>query len=138
MFDLSGLTHALDGHDAVVNLASAMPSTLQFIRLGACQETQRVRTEGSATVVAAALASDVGIVVQESVSMLYADRGDDWIDESSAVDHYPTASGNHAAEASAHPFPAAGAPDHPPPRVLLRTRSPARSTTPTLAGWPTS
>lgn len=27
MFDLSGLTHAPDGHDAVVNLASAMPST---------------------------------------------------------------------------------------------------------------
>ena len=40
--------------------------------------------------------------------MLYADRGDDWINESSAVDHYPTASGNRAAEASAHSFTAAG------------------------------
>lgn len=76
--------------------------------MGAWQETQRVRTEGSATVVGAALASDVGILVQESVAMLYADRGDDWIDESSAVDHYPTALGNHAAEASAKCFNATG------------------------------
>lgn len=108
MFDVAELTRALEGHDAVVNLASAMPSTLQFARLGAWRETERVRTEGSATVVAAALAADIGVLVQESVAMLYADRGDGWIDETGAVDHYPTARGNHAAEASAQSFTAAG------------------------------
>lgn len=108
MFDLPGLTRALDGHDAVVNLASAMPSTLQFVRLGAWRSTQRIRTEGSANVVDAALAADVGILVQESVAMIYADQGGAWIDESAAVDHYPMARGNHAAEASAERFTAAG------------------------------
>jgi len=108
MFDRPGLTRALDGHDAVVNLASSMPSTLQFSRMGAWEETVRVRTEGSATVAAAALDAGVGILVQESVAMLYADRGAGWIDESGAVDHYPTSRGNHAAEASARSFTAAG------------------------------
>ena len=108
MFDRPGLTRAFVGQDAVVNLASAMPSTLQFVRLGAWRETQRIRTEGSTIVADAALASDVAIVVQESVAMLYADGGDEWIHEDAAVDRYPMAHGNHAAEASARRFIAAG------------------------------
>ena len=39
------------------------------------EEHDRVRTEGSAAVVDAALAADVGRVLQESVSMLYRDQG---------------------------------------------------------------
>lgn len=104
MFDVVELTRAFAGHDAVVNLASSMPSTLQFARLGAWRETERLRTDGSANVVDAALASDVGILVQESVAMLYADQGDAWVDEHAAVDRYPMARGNHAAEASANRF----------------------------------
>ncbi|HKY14488.1 MAG TPA: NAD(P)-dependent oxidoreductase [Microthrixaceae bacterium] len=108
MFDLPALTQAFVGHDAVVNLASAMPSTVQFVRLGAWRDTQRIRTVGSALVVDAALASDVSMLVQESVAMLYADKGDSWIDEHAAVDRYPMAQGNHAAEASAERFTSAG------------------------------
>jgi nucleoside-diphosphate-sugar epimerase len=108
MFDVPGLSLAFAGHDAVVNLASAMPSTLQFVRLRAWRATQRIRTEGSANVVDAALAVDVGILVQESVAMLYADHGDGWVDEQAPVDHYPMARGNHAAEASANRFTATG------------------------------
>ena len=108
MFDLPALTRAVAGHDAIVNLASAMPSTLQFVRLGAWAETLRVRSEGSANVVDAALRADVGILVQESVAMIYADRGRAWISEDAAVDHYPMAAGNHAAEANARRFTAAG------------------------------
>ena len=40
--------------------------------------------------------------------MLYADQGDAWIDEGAPVDRYPIATGNHAAEASASRFTAAG------------------------------
>lgn len=108
MFDRSALTRALTGQDAVVNLASAMPSTVQFVRLGAWRETQRLRTEGSASVVDAALASDVQVLVQESVAMLYSDHGDAWVDEDGSVDRYPMARGNHAAEASARRFVEAG------------------------------
>jgi nucleoside-diphosphate-sugar epimerase len=108
MFDVGGLAGAFADHDAVVNVASAMPSTLQFVRLRAWRETERVRTRGSAAVVDAALRAGVPRLIQESVVMLYADQGAAWIDEDGPVDHYPMAGGNHAAEASAHRFTAAG------------------------------
>ena len=108
LFDPSALASAFAGHDAVVNLATAMPSMTKFLIRRAWQATQRVRTEGSAAVVQAALTAGVGRVVQESVAMLYRDHGAAWIDEDAPVDHYPAAAGNHAAEASAHRFTVAG------------------------------
>jgi nucleoside-diphosphate-sugar epimerase len=108
MFDTKALAAAIDGHDAVVNLASSLPSSSQFIRLRAWRENQRIRTEGSASVVDAALQAGVPRLLQESVVMLYADQGDRWIDEDAPVDRYPIAVGNHAAEASAARFTAAG------------------------------
>lgn len=53
-------------------------------------ETDRtVRIEGSAQVVDAALAAGVPRLVQESVSMVYPDRGDELIDEDVEPDPYP-------------------------------------------------
>jgi len=108
LFDREGLELAFAGHDAVVNLATAMPPTTQFVRPSAWAETQRIRTEGSAAVVDAALDAGVDRVVQESVAMVYPDRGAAWIDEDVPPDRYPLAEGNLAAEASARRFTAAG------------------------------
>ena len=101
MFDVVALTEVFADHDAVANLASAMPSTSQFMQMRAWRETQRIRTDGSAAVADAALAAGVRTLIQESVCMLYADHGSAWVDESAPVDHYRMAIGNHAAEASA-------------------------------------
>ena len=108
LYDREGLALAFAGHDAVVNLASAMPPTTRFVLPSAWAETQRIRTEGSAAVVDAALDAGVVRVVQESVVMLYPDRGAEWIDEDVPLDRYPLAQGNLAAEASARRFTAAG------------------------------
>lgn len=108
LFDRAGLAEAFAGHDAVVNLATAIPPTAKFMDAEAWAANDRVRTEGSAAVVDAALASGVPRVIQESVCMLYRDRGDAWIDEEWTVDHFPMGQGNHAAEASAHRFSAGG------------------------------
>ncbi|GED99072.1 NAD-dependent epimerase/dehydratase family protein [Gordonia crocea] len=108
LFDAETLTRAVDRADAVVNLASALPPTARFVFASAWDECYRVRSAGSAAVVDAALAAGVPRVVQESVAMIYADRGAEWIDESAALDHYPIARGNHAAEASARRFAASG------------------------------
>lgn len=108
MFDRAGLTDAFDGRDAVVNLATSMPSMATFVFRRAWRPTERVRIDGSAAVVDAALAAGVPRLVQESVAMLYVDRGDEWIDEDVATDDYPTARGNLAAEASAARFTEAG------------------------------
>jgi nucleoside-diphosphate-sugar epimerase len=108
LFDPAALTKAFAGHDAVVNLASALPSTARFLLRRAWRPTERVRTEGSAAVVDAALAAGVRRLVQESVAMVYRDHGSDWVDEDAPVDRYPATTGNHAAEASARRFAAAG------------------------------
>ncbi len=108
IFERGELTQAFAGHDAVANLATAIPPTATFIRRSAWRENDRIRSEGSAAVVDAALAAGVGRLVQESVSMLYPDRGAQWIDEDMPIDHYPVAEGNIAAESGAARFTASG------------------------------
>ena len=108
LFDRSALAGVFDGQDAVVNLASALPPTTRFISRSAWSECHRIRTEGSAAVIDAALDAQVRRVVQESVAMIYRDAGDRWIAEDAPVDDYPIAAGNHAAEASARRFDATG------------------------------
>lgn len=104
LFDRGALSEAFAGHDAVVNLASALPSTTRFIFRSAWKPGERVRCEGSAAVADAAVAAHVPRLVQESVAMIYRDGADRWIDESWPTDHYPAAVGNHAAEANARRF----------------------------------
>jgi nucleoside-diphosphate-sugar epimerase len=108
LFDRSALAAAFAGHDAVINLASAIPPMTRWLSATAWRNNDRVRTQGSAAVVDAALAADVGRLVQESVSMLYRDQGARWVDEDAPVDRYPMARGNLAAEAKADRFSQAG------------------------------
>ena len=108
LFDRDALTAAFRGHDAVVNLASALPSPQRFMLTSAWRDCHRIRIEGSASVVDAALAAGVPRVVQESVAMIYRDGWDRWIYEDWPVDHYPIAAGNHGAEASARRFGESG------------------------------
>jgi nucleoside-diphosphate-sugar epimerase len=108
VFDRDALTKVFAGHDAVINLTSAIPPTAQFMNANAWAANDQVRTEGSAAIVDAAIAASVPRVVQESVSMLYPDCGDVWIDEGIPTDQYPMARANLAAEASANRFAATG------------------------------
>lgn len=108
LFDVAALTEAFVHHDAVVNLASALPSTARFISARAWSHAHEVRIKGSTAVADATLAADVPVLIQESVAMLYKPHGKDWIDETMPVDNYPATKGNHAAEANAHRVTAAG------------------------------
>jgi nucleoside-diphosphate-sugar epimerase len=85
IFDPEGLDALLDGCDAVVNLASHVPVGYATALPWAWKVNDRLRTEGVRRVVAAAKAAGVRRVVQESVSYLYADAGDDWINERSSL-----------------------------------------------------
>jgi nucleoside-diphosphate-sugar epimerase len=108
LFDRAALAAAFAGHDAVVNLATAIPSTLRALRNSGWRENDRIRTEGSAAVVGAALAAGVGRIVQESVVMIYPGRGAVWIDEDVPPEDVPRNRGNLAAEEQARRFTAAG------------------------------
>jgi len=86
LFDPRSLVEAFDGCDVVCNLATHIPVGLRAARAAAWQENDRLRTEGVRAVVDAAREARVRRVVQESVSLVYADHDDEWIDEQSALD----------------------------------------------------
>ena len=86
LFDHAGLTRMFEGCDAVCNFATHIPVGLAAALPGAWRENDRLRTEGVRRVVDAAREARVRRLVQESVSFLYADNGDDWITEQSPVE----------------------------------------------------
>ena len=83
--DHDGLVAMFEGADVVCNFATHVPVGLAAVRPGAWRTNDRLRTEGVRRVVAAAGVARVRRVVQESVSFLYADQGDDWVTESSPL-----------------------------------------------------
>ena len=86
LFDVASLRRAMAGHEAVVNLATAMPRSAKRMLLpGTWRMNDRIRRVGSAAVAAAARAEGVARMIQESFAPIYVDRGDEWIDESTPV-----------------------------------------------------
>jgi nucleoside-diphosphate-sugar epimerase len=104
LFDADGLAAAFAGHDAIVNLATAIPSTASYPFRRSWRSNDRIRTEGSAAVLQAAQQAGVERLVQESVAFVYADRGNAWIDEDTPVDVFPILEANLAAEQNAHHY----------------------------------
>jgi nucleoside-diphosphate-sugar epimerase len=89
VLDLPSLVAAYEDADAVINLATKVPVGHRALVPGAWRRHDRLRTTGVANVVEAARSAGVRRVVQESVSVLYADQGDEWITEQSPVDITP-------------------------------------------------
>ena len=85
IFDQHRLTAMFEGCDVVVNAATRIPVGLRATRSSAWRENDRLRTEGVRQVTAAARAAHVRRLVQESVSLVYADHGDEWIDEQNSL-----------------------------------------------------
>lgn len=81
-----GLDAAFEGADAVVNLACAMPVGHSLLAPRAWRRHDALRTTGVRHVVEAARRAGVRRVVQESVSLLYADQGEEWVTESSPLE----------------------------------------------------
>ncbi|HEX5404458.1 MAG TPA: NAD(P)-dependent oxidoreductase [Pseudonocardiaceae bacterium] len=87
LFDASSLLGALAGQEAVLNLATRIPTPGKAALGMGWAENDRIRSVGSTTLVDAALRSgDVRIIVQEGVSFYYADGGDTEITEESPID----------------------------------------------------
>lgn len=86
LFDRDAVQRAVRGHDVVVNLATHMPATTMRSMLpGAWRENDRIRREGSAILVDAALAGGVSRFIQESFAPVYADAGARWVDENHLI-----------------------------------------------------
>lgn len=85
LFDHDSLVALFEGCDAVVNAATRIPVGFRAGRSSAWRENDRLRTEGVRRVTGAAREAHVRRLVQESISLVYADHGDDWIDEQSSL-----------------------------------------------------
>jgi nucleoside-diphosphate-sugar epimerase len=86
LFDVASLRRVMAGHDVVINLATAIPSSATRMMLPwSWRMNDRIRRDGSAAVAAAARAEGVERMIQESFAPIYVDRGDSWIDESTPV-----------------------------------------------------
>ena len=82
IFDVGSLKAAFTGCDAVINLATSVPRPGQAPDFAM---NNRIRREGTVAVIAACRDTGVERMVQQSIAMVHAGSGDDWIDESSAV-----------------------------------------------------
>ena len=72
LFDATALRRVLAGHEAVVNLATHMPSSsMRMLLRWSWRENDRVRRDGSAALVDAALGSGVRRFVQESFAPIF-------------------------------------------------------------------
>ena len=85
VFDRDALTTAFATADAVVNLLTHIPTADAMPTPGAWDENDRLRTEASAVIARAARAAGVPRLIQESLAFVYADGGDDWLDEDAPV-----------------------------------------------------
>ncbi|MET0953836.1 MAG: NAD-dependent epimerase/dehydratase family protein [Aeromicrobium sp.] len=86
LYDRPNLTAGMQGCDAVANLATKVPVGTAALRPGSLKAIDRIRLDGSRIVADAAHRAGVERIVQQSLSFIYADHGDGWIDEHSPVD----------------------------------------------------
>jgi 2-alkyl-3-oxoalkanoate reductase len=109
LFDRESVRRALAGHDAIVNLATHLPSsTARMLLPGAWRENDRLRRDAAATLASAALEIGAGRFIQESFAPVYPDRGDGWIHEDTPLEPVRFNRTVADAEAAAQGFAQAG------------------------------
>ena len=102
--DHDGLVAMFDGADAVCSFATRIPVGFSSMLPGAWRDNDRLRTEGVRRVVAAARDAGVRRIVQESISFLYADHGDDWVTEAAPLEITPATEPATVAEAQVQEY----------------------------------
>jgi nucleoside-diphosphate-sugar epimerase len=81
LFDPEAVKAAVAGCEAILNFATKIPPITRMRWPGAWKENDRLRTEASRVLVDAALSNGVATYIQESITFIYADGGDDWLSE---------------------------------------------------------
>jgi nucleoside-diphosphate-sugar epimerase len=82
LFDAAALKDAVDGSDTVMHFATHIPELRKMRRAAEWSTNDELRTVTTRLLVDAALDHGVSTFVAESITFPYADRGNEWIDES--------------------------------------------------------
>ncbi len=85
LVDVDTTAEAMRGCDALVNLSAQIPVGLAARWRRAWRTHDLLRSEGVRRLVLASRAAGVRRVVQQSVSFVYADQGDEWVTEESPI-----------------------------------------------------
>lgn len=85
LFDADQVRHVVAGHDAIINLTTSIPTFSRVFLPGAWKENDRIRRIVSANLSDAAKTGGVRRLIQESFAPAYADHGDEWIEERTAL-----------------------------------------------------
>src|ERR1019366_1561428 len=85
LFDFKALRSAVRGCDVVFRLTTKIPPLMQMRRAEAWSETGRLRIEGTRLLNEACSDEDVATCIHESITFVYDDGGDNWLDEDSPV-----------------------------------------------------
>ena len=107
LFDAAALRAAIDGHDAVLDLATAIPGTTRMLLPWAWKDNDRLRSQAAENAAGGAVAAGAKYV-RESFGLLYADAGEDWVREDFPVDPVSTTRSALHAEAAADRVTTAG------------------------------
>ena len=86
LFDGDAVKTSVDGCDAVLHLATHVPPLRRMASKKGWAEHNRLRTTACDNLVDAALVTGATTFVKESVSFVYPDGGDAWIDETTPPD----------------------------------------------------
>ena len=85
LFEPDAVMHAVVGSEAVLHLATNVPPLRKAARPKGWAMHDRLRVDATRNLVAAAIAGGASHFVKESVTFVYADAGDEWIDEGGAL-----------------------------------------------------
>ena len=88
LFDPEAVRRAVDGHDAVVHLATNIPTGASAATRRGWAVNDRLRSEAAANLSAAAIDTGAGRYVQESITFPYVDGGDRWLDEATECAYF--------------------------------------------------
>lgn len=82
LFDIASLREAVKGSEGVLHLATRIPPRNESRDAHAWAENNRIRIEGTSTLVDAAMAAGASALVYPGVGFVLKDGGSEWIDSS--------------------------------------------------------
>ena len=85
LYDAAAVKSAVARSDAVIHLATKIPALMKMRSRKAWLENDRLRTEGTKNLVDGALAGGTETFIAESITFLYADGGERWLDENAPM-----------------------------------------------------
>lgn len=108
LFDTGSVHDAVEGHDAVLHLATNIPTGVAAASRRGWRTNDRLRTEAAAALSRAVVDHGIARYVHESITFPYVDGGDRWITEDGPRSHFWGNQSTVDAEASARAVTDAG------------------------------